>query len=365
MIDRAKASHELPRDPSPVDELLPLGRRVSALLVNGSFLDVLDQVNLRLATLGLDVITGQEFLALDHDDRRSVLATIELVFGPGPLTQEAIDTAPNLKVVSLASSGYESINVDVATEQGIVVTNAPTSLGTESVADLTFGLILDVARQISYANHVLRAGVWQRPLGVTVWQKSLGIVGLGRIGRAVATRAAGFGMTVLVLPHHANDPETVRLGVHFVPLQDLLRQSDFVSLHSRHSPRTHHLIGRDELRLMKESAYLINTSRAGVIDQEALLEALTNRWIAGAGLDVFDGEPNTDDPILALPNVVATPHIGNRTREGVLDVVHQSIRNALAVLHGRRPEFLVNPAVYERGVRRAPVTSRQAVRWNR
>ncbi|MBA2520590.1 MAG: hypothetical protein H0V24_13055 [Chloroflexia bacterium] len=351
MIDRAEAGYRPRPDPSPSDGLRPLGRRVPALLVNGSFLDVLDQVAPRLEALGLDLITSQEFLALDHAEQQRVLATIEIVFGPGPLVQDAINTAPRLKVASLASSGYESIDVDAATERGIVVTNAPTDLGTESVADLTFGLILDVARQISQANHLLRSGIWLRPLGVTVWGKTLGIIGLGRIGRAVAARAAGFNMTVMALSHHAARPENAKLGVHFVPLDELLRRSDFVSLHSRYTPWTHHLIGREQLRLMKESAYLINTSRAGVVDQAALLEALTNRWIAGAGLDVFDGEPNTDDPILALPNVVTTPHIGNRTREGVLDVVDQGVRNALTVLHGRRPEFLVNPAVYERGVR--------------
>jgi glyoxylate reductase len=333
------------------EELAPLDRRVPALLVNGSFLDVLDQVAPQLDELGLDVTTSRDLLALDPAERQALFATVEAVFGPGPLTQQAIETAPYLKVVSLASSGYESVNVNAATERGIVVTNAPTDLGTESVADLTFGLILDVARQITHANHLLRSGDWQRPLGVTVWGKTLGIIGFGRIGRAVAARAGGFGMTVLALPHHAADPAGARLGLRFAPLDELLRQSDFVSLHSRYSPRTHHLIGREQLRLMKESAYLINTARAGIVDQAALFEALTHGWIAGAGLDVFDGEPNTEAPILALPNVVATPHIGNRTREGVLDVVDQSVRNALAVLQGRRPEFVVNPDVYERGVR--------------
>ncbi len=352
MIDRSQAIPAPRQDPAqPSDDLQPLDRRSPALLVNGSFLDVLPHVAERLAMLGFDLTTGQELLALDRAGRDNVLATVEVVFGPGPLISDAIAHATHLKVVSLAASGYESVAVDAATERGIVVTNAPTDLGTESVADLTFGLILDVARQVSHANHLLRAGVWQRPLGVTVWHKTLGIIGLGRIGRAVAARAAGFGMTVLVLRHHAGDPQAVALGVQGVSLEELLQRSDFVTLHSRYNARTHHLIGRAELRMMKESAYLINTSRAAIVDHAALLDALSNRWIAGAGLDVFAGEPKTDDPIIALPNVVVTPHIGNRTREGVLDVVEQSIRNALAVLHGQQPEFLVNPTVYERGVR--------------
>jgi D-3-phosphoglycerate dehydrogenase len=349
MIDRAATNPEPRHEPLP-DEWRPLGRRVPALLVNGSFLDVLDEVASRLEGLGFDLTTSREFMALDRAGRQRLLAKVEVVFGPGPVTPEAIATAPHLKVISLASSGYESVDIDAATARGIVVTNAPTDLGTESVADLTFGLILDVARQISHANRQLRSGVWQRPLGATVWRKTLGIIGLGRIGRAVAARAAGFGMTVLALSHHG-DPASADLGLQFVPLPELLGRSDYISLHSRYTARTHHLIGRAELRQMKESAYLINTSRPGIIDQAALIEALTRGWIAGAGLDVFDGEPSTDDPILVLPNVVVTPHIGNRTREGVLDVVEQSIRNALAVLHGRRPELVVNPSVYERGVR--------------
>lgn len=326
-------------------------RRVPALVMNASFLDVLPHVRSTLDEAGFEVMTQPEFLALPDAGRRDVLARVEVLFGPGPFSRADLEAAPHLKVISLASSGHESVDIDAATALGIVVANAPTRLGTESVADLTFGLILDVARGISQADHRLKNGIWARPLGVAVWNKTIGIVGFGRIGRAVAARARGFNMMVLTRQHHSGDPQALALGAECVSMEELLRRSDFVSLHSRYSARTHHLIGRAELRMMKPSAYLINTSRAAIVDPRALEEALDAGWIAGAGLDVFEGEPGTENPVLARPNVVATSHIGNRTLEGVLDVVQCSIRNAVAVLHGSRPEFLVNPGVYQRGAR--------------
>jgi phosphoglycerate dehydrogenase-like enzyme len=323
---------------------------VPTLLLNGSILDVLPHVRQALADAGLDVTTGPEYFALSPAERRDVLAMVEVVFAPGPLTMEDLENARRLKVISLASSGYESVDVEAATARGIVVTHAPTQVGTDSVADLAFGLILDVARGISQADQQLKRGVWDRTMGTMVWNKTLGIVGFGRIGRAVARRARGFDMTVLTRQHHTDNPLAIALGVQGVSMEELLQRSDFVSLHSRYTAETHHLIGRAELRMMKPSAYLINTARAGIVDPAALAEALEEGWIAGAGLDVFDGEPGADYAPITLPNVVATPHLGNRTLEGVIDVAECSIRNALAVLRGERPEFVVNPAVYERGV---------------
>lgn len=325
--------------------------QVPALILNSSFLDVLPRFHQSLAEIGFAVTTASEFFALPPATRRDFLASVQVVLGPGRFTHEDIVAARRLKVISLAASGYESINVDAATELGIVVTNAPTRVGTESVADLTFGLILAVARDLCAANHRLKAGSWRRTMGVTVWNKTLGIIGLGRIGRAVARRARGFEMTVLALDHHTADPLTLELGMECVPMDELLRRSDFVSLHTRYNAETHHLIGPAQLASMRPTAYLINTARAGLVDEAALVEALQNGGIAGSGLDVYEGAPDTANPLLALPNVVVTPHLGNRALEGVHDVVECSIQNATDVLRGQRPRFLVNPAVYERGVR--------------
>jgi phosphoglycerate dehydrogenase-like enzyme len=156
-------------------------------------------------------------------------------------------------------------------------------------------------------------------------------------------------MKVLLLAHHESNPCATAIDAQCVSMNELLSRSDFVSLHSRHTPETHHLIGREQLRRMRPDAFLINTARAAIVDPWALKEALVDGWIAGAGLDVHDPEPAALSPLIGLDNVVATPHLGNRTREGVLDVVRCSIENARQVLDGQRPEFVVNPAVYNRG----------------
>jgi lactate dehydrogenase-like 2-hydroxyacid dehydrogenase len=327
------------------------GHRVPALLVNGSFDEVLPEVDDALAAAGIAVTSLSEYGALSVERRRRLLESVQVVFGPGPFTGADIEAAFRLRVISLASSGYESLDVETATAHGVVVTHAPTRAGTESVADLTFALLLAVARQIPQLAQRLRDGDWQRPMGAIAWRKTLGIVGFGRIGAAVARRARGFEMEVLTLDHHADDPRARELEIACVPLDELLRRSDFVSLHGRYSPESHHLIGRAQLRLMRPTAYLINTARPGLVDQAALLEALTEGWIAGAGLDVYEGEPDPRTPFARLPNAVVTPHLGNRTREGVIDVVRHSIANAAAVLRGERPVDIVNPSVYERGVR--------------
>lgn len=325
----------------------PVNHRIPALLLNASFLEVLPRFRGPLAEAGFEVTTGTEFAGLAAADRHRFLESLLVVFGPGAFADEDLVAAHRLKVISLAASGYESVDLEAATARGVAVTNAPTRPGTESVADLAFALLLAVARGLCETGHLLKTGIKQRTMGVTVWNKTLGIIGLGRIGRAVARRARAFDMTVLALDHHAADPFVRELGIECVPLGALLGRSDFVSLHTRYTAATHHLIGRDQLRAMRSTAYLINTARGGVVDGAALVDAIEQGWIAGAGLDVYEGEPYPDDRLLALPNVVVTPHIGNRTWEGVYDVVECSIENALAVLRGERPEFLLNPAVFD------------------
>jgi glyoxylate reductase len=299
-----------------------------------------------LVARGFDVTTADEFAALAPGDRDRLLAEVEVVFGPGKDVNVILEVAPRLKIISLASSGYESVDIVAATAREIVITNAPTQMATESVADLAFALLLTVARDITTANQRLQRGEWFRPLGTAVWGKTLGIIGFGRIGAAVGRRARGFEMDVLVAAHHATNPLAHAINAEGVTIEELYARSDFVSLHSRYCLQTHHIVGRSQLQLMKPTAYLINTARAGLVDGAALLEALDKGWIAGAGLDVFDNEAQGDNPLFNRPGVVATPHIGNRTREGVLDAVRCSIDNAVAVLQGETPRFAVNPSVY-------------------
>jgi glyoxylate reductase len=232
----------------------------------------------------------------------------------------------------------------------VLVTNTPGVL-TETTADMAFALILAVARRVSEGERAVRAGLWgpwhpSFMLGRDVHGATLGIIGLGAIGEAVARRAMGFAMRVLYTSRSRKPEAESRLGVEWRPLDDLLRESDFVSLHVSLSQQTRGLIGEGELRLMKPTAFLINTARGAVVDQPALVEALASRRIAGAGLDVAAVEPvPIGDPLLKLDNLVITPHLGSAsvaTRRKMADL---AVENLVAFFEGRRPLHCVNPEV--------------------
>jgi phosphoglycerate dehydrogenase-like enzyme len=259
---------------------------------------------------------------------------------------EHMERHSSLKVLSIAASGYDWLDVDAATARGIVVTFAPIREGVEVVADMAFGLTLAVARQIPHYHNEICAGRYGRGMGVMLWGKTLGIVGLGRIGKAVAKRAAGFDMRILAVEPSPDAAFVAEYGVQIVKLQTLLRESDFVSLHVRLDSTTDRMIDAAELALMKPSAFLINTARQQLVDEAALADAILKGRLAGAGLD--DPPARRDSPLRGLPNVVFAPHHGNRAIEGVHAVFRCAIDNALAVLAGKRPELVVNPEVYKR-----------------
>jgi phosphoglycerate dehydrogenase-like enzyme len=256
---------------------------------------------------------------------------------------EHMERHKRLQVLSIAASGYDWLDVEAATRCGIVVTYAPVREGTEVVADLTWGLMLSVARQIPHHDRQVRTGQYERGMGISVWGKTLGILGLGRIGQAVARRVRGFDMRILACEVQPDMAFVREHNIELVPLDELLQRSDFVSLHLRLEDGTRDIIRARELRLMKPSAFLINTARAKLVDENALISAVENGAIAGAGLD--DPPTRLDCPLTKLPNVVYTPHLGNRAIEGVHAVFRCAIDNALAALNGRRPEFVVNPEV--------------------
>lgn len=255
-----------------------------------------------------------------------------------------------LKIVADVSVGYDNIDVAVATELGIAVTNTPDVL-TETTADFAWALMLSVARRVCESQAFLRSGKYQgwgilMMLGGDVYGKTLGVIGFGRIGQAVARRASGFSMNVLyydpVLPREA---EAQFPGMRRVDLDTLLRESDFVTVHTPLTPDTHHLIGREQMRAMKASAYLINTSRGPVVDEEALVDALRDGEIAGAGLDVFEHEPKVNPGLLELQNVVITPHIASASEATRSRMATMAAENVIAVLNGERPAQILNPAV--------------------
>ena len=259
--------------------------------------------------------------------------------------------AANSKLHLIAAQSVTPSHIDVveATARRIPVTVVPV-LQTETTADLCFGLMLAAARRMVEGDRLVRAGTFPGAqsahlLGAMVWGKTVGLVGGGGlIGKAMARRARGFAMRVLYwAPQRKPEHEEREAGPAFVPFDELLRESDFVSLHSRLSDETRHQIGARELKLMKKTAYLINTARGAVVDEAALIRALQTRRIAGAGLDVFEHEPKVDRALRRLPNVVLTPHLGSAVTEARVAMAHLVADNILAFLSGERPPNCVNP----------------------
>jgi glyoxylate reductase len=266
---------------------------------------------------------------------------------------EVLGAAPELKVVSNVAVGYNNIDVAAATKAGVLVTNTPDVL-TETTADFAWTLLMATARRVVEADRYVRDGKflqWEYMvlLGGDIHGKTLGVVGFGRIGRAVARRGLGFGMRVLYQDAMAA-PAAVEseLRASRVDLPTLLRESDFVSLHTPLLPETRHLVNAQSLRTMKTTAYLINAARGPVVDEAALVQALKEGWIAGAGLDVFEEEPAVHPGLLGLPNVVLAPHIASASHATRIEMARLAVDNCLAVLEGKPPLTPVNPDVLAR-----------------
>ena len=261
---------------------------------------------------------------------------------------ELINACPNLRVVSNVAVGYDNFDVAALTKRRIPAGNTPGVL-TEATADVAIGLLIAAARRLTEARDAMIAGEWKNwspnfYLGQEISGTTLGIIGMGRIGEAVARRARGFSMDVVAWSR----TERPVKGVRYVAFDELLGTSDFISINIALSPDTYHLIGARELGLMKPSAFLINTARGAVIDQDALVEALSSGVIAGAGLDVFEVEPiPVDDPLLSLANCVAVPHIGSATHTTRRAMAELAVDNVIAGLTGERLPACVNPEVYD------------------
>ncbi len=266
---------------------------------------------------------------------------------------EILDTCPGLKVVANFGVGFNNIDVAAANARRIPVTNTPDVL-TDATADMAFALMLAVARRLGEGERFVRAKQWtgwepMQMLGADVTGATLGVIGFGRIGRAMARRARAFDMRVIYwnrtpLP----EAEETVLGVRYSTISELLRQADFVSLHVAYSPETHHLLGEPQFALMKSSAFVINTTRGAVIDESALVGALRAKRIAGAGLDVFEREPELEAGLYKLENVVLAPHLGSATMGTRTSMGMIALENLLAACAGRRPLNCINPQVLER-----------------
>lgn len=267
------------------------------------------------------------------------------------VNQDALSQAGKLRVVANCGVGYDNIDVEACTQRKIVVTNTPGVL-TDTTADLAFALLLAAARRVVEGDKFVRNGRWERwefgmMWGADVHHKTLGVWGFGRIGQAVARRGRGFEMNILYHSRRRANPALEgELAARFVDRDTLLRESDFLTLHAPMTRETHHLIGANELKLMKPSAFLINTARGKIIDEEALVAALKAKTIAGAGLDVFEHEPHLHPELAKLDNVVLLPHVGSATGETRLKMATLAAENLLAALAGRRPPNVVNPEIY-------------------
>ena len=312
------------------------------------------ETGLKMLRARCDVDANEQDLDLSAEELRRRVADVHGVvallrdhFGP-----DLMDAAPKLVGIANYAVGYNNIDVAAATERGLLVSNTPDVL-TPATADLTWALLLSAARRIPEGDRFVRAGRftgWKATLmlGGDVTGRTLGVVGAGRIGSAVAMRSSGFGMKVLYTSRSRKTELDERLGARRVELDELLAESDFVTLHVPLTDETRHLIGPREFALMKPTACLINTSRGPVVDEAALVEALRSRRIAGAGLDVFEREPELAEGLAELDNVVVAPHVGSATTATRNRMAEMAAENLLAMLDGAGVPNLVNPEALPR-----------------
>jgi glyoxylate reductase len=265
---------------------------------------------------------------------------------------EVIKANPNLKLIASMAITPSGVDIGAATAGRIPVTTVPPVV-TEATADLNWAILMAVARRVVDGDRALRSGVFPGSqsthfVGGEVNGKTLAIVGLGAIGEAVARRARGFGMRILYTKRRRLEPpREAALGIEYGSLDDLLRQADFVSINAALSPETIHLVGERELRLMRPSAYLVNTARGPIVDEKALVRALEEKRIAGAALDVYENEPMVEPELINLPNVVLTPHLGSAAFDTRARTSSAVVDNIIAVIEGRQPPNLYNPEVYD------------------
>lgn len=303
---------------------------------------------------------SRHFEVTMHDDLR-LLTKEELIEGVAgkdallsllsdPVDREVISSNPGLKVIANFGAGYNNIDSNEATIRGIPVTNTP-DVSTNATADLTIGLIIAIARRIVEGDKTTRSGNFTGwaplfHLGVEVSGKTLGIVGMGNIGRAVAKRAKAFNMPIVYYSRTRQSPQIeAELGLQYMPLDDVITQSDFLSFHVSYNPALRHMIGRKQLESMKKSAFIINAARGPVIDEAALVEALRTGTIAGAALDVYEFEPQVTAGLFELDNVILCPHLGNATVETRNAMAKIAADNIISVLQGGKPLTCVNPDV--------------------
>jgi len=269
-----------------------------------------------------------------------------------PIDEEVINSEPNLKMIAIYAVGYDNIDLNAATKRKIPVSNTPGVL-TDATSEMAWALLFSVARRIVEADKFTRDGKFKGwgpmlMIGQDVANKTLGIIGAGRIGTAVAMKSKGFDMKVLYVSSHLNKTLEQELNAKKVGLHELLKESDFISLHVPLTEETHHLISEKELRMMKNTAILINTSRGPVVDEKALAKALREKWIFGAGLDVYEHEPKITEELKKLDNVVLQPHSASATVDSRTKMAIMAAENMIIGLKGKVPPNCVNKDLFKK-----------------
>lgn len=295
--------------------------------------DLLKSAGVTLESLPAD-ISEADFIARAAGADGAIVAF-------NPMTEAVFSSLPNLKVVSKHGVGVDNIDLAAAQRHGVRITNVPAA-NRHAVADFTFALLLSLARDLPRVDAATRAGEWPRCFGHDVHSMTLGIVGIGSIGQAVAKRATGFEMRVLAYDPFANPEAVTALGVELVDLDTLCREADFLTLHVGLSEQTHHLINTERLALMKPTAMLINAARGGIVDEQALYESLKEKRLAGAAIDAFEHEPLTSSPLYTLDNVIVSSHIAGYTENALTTLSTTCVEDVLAVLRGKEPKHSVN-----------------------
>jgi len=300
-----------------------------------------------LREAGYEVVVNHWHPGRNEEELRGLVPGVAaVVASTDPFTRRVLAAADSLRVISRTGVGFDSIDLAAATERGIVVATTPGTVDS-AVADHAFALMLAIARRVVQNDAEVRGSSWKRFIGDDVAGATLGIVGLGNIGKQVARRALGFDMKLLAYDVQRDEEFARRHGIAYVALDYLLAHSDYVTLHAPLNAQTRNLIDERALRQMKPSAYLINTSRGGLIDETALARALREGWIAGAALDVFQNEPPWGSEVLSAPNVIFTPHVAGNTHGSQQMTMRMAVENVTRVLQGRWPVFAVNPAAAE------------------
>ncbi len=291
---------------------------------------------------GYEIIKNETSKPLNNREMSALIEDVDgIIVGIDDLNAGIIKQAHNLKVISKYGVGVDNIDIKAATAQGTVVTNTPKA-NIDAVADLAFALMLALARRIPEANRETKAGNWKKFIGTSVWRKKLGVIGLGKIGRQVVKRAQGFEMEILCHDIIQDEEFSRQFSVRYVDLEALLKESDYITIHAPLNDATRDMIGYEELEMINENAFLINTSRGGIINEKALYDALKNNEIKGAALDSYKEEPPENSPLMELENVIMTSHNGAYTKEAINNMSIQAAQNLIDVLEGKEPENRIN-----------------------